>query len=224
VQIMVRDTGVGVDPAFLPYMFERFRQADSSTTRAHGGLGLGLAIVRHLVDLHGGTVTASSEGIGTGARFVVTLPTRRAAPVRAAEQTDRTARPSRALRGVRVLAVDDDRDSRELMLLNMQTAGAEVLAVGSGAAALDALDTFNPHVVVADIAMPGIDGYELMRQIAARGGADAPLGIALSAYVSAEHAQAAREAGFAVHFGKPADYETLVRTIADLAGTTSDLH
>jgi PAS domain S-box-containing protein len=219
VQIAVTDTGIGIEKNFLPFMFERFRQADSSTTRQHGGLGLGLAIVRHLVDLHGGTVTASSEGPGTGTRVVVTLPLRRqSAPV--AQQPElKPEESSTQLRGVRVLVVDDDADSRELILITMQLAGAEVLSVGSGAAALAALDSFSPHVIVADIAMPGIDGYELMRRVVARSGGGAPRGIALSAYVSAEDAQRAREAGFDVHLSKPADYGALVRTIAELTGS-----
>jgi signal transduction histidine kinase len=216
VQISVADTGLGIDPLFLPHAFERFRQADSSTTRAHGGLGLGLAIVRNLVDLHGGTVVAHSEGVGKGSQFVVTLPLRTtvaAAPPPAAG----TPAHRGLLRGVRVLAVDDDPDSRELLLLIVQSAGAEVMSVGSAQAALEAVDAFAPAVMVADIAMPGMDGYALMREVSRR--TEGRLrGIALSAYMGPEDVRRASEAGFDTHLGKPADYERLVGAIADLTG------
>jgi signal transduction histidine kinase/ActR/RegA family two-component response regulator len=218
VQITVSDTGIGIDPMFLPHAFERFRQADSSTTRTHGGLGLGLAIVRNLVDLHGGTVSAKSEGLGKGSTFVVTLPLRRpaveSAPLGPAGPP---AIDTGILRGIRVLAVDDDADSRELLLLIIQNAGAEVMSVGSAQAALEVLATFSPHVLVADIALPGMDGYGLMREVVRRKGRDLPA-IALSAYMSPDDVRRSSEAGFAVHLGKPADYERLVRTIADLTG------
>jgi anti-sigma regulatory factor (Ser/Thr protein kinase) len=148
VQIVVSDTGAGIDPAFLPHVFERFRQADSSTTRNHGGLGLGLAIVRHLVDLHGGTVTVESEGTGKGSRFVVTLPLHHQTLADAAHPTA-DQEGAALLRGVRVLAVDDDQDSRELVLLILRAAGAGVVVVSSAATALDMIDTFRPHVLVS---------------------------------------------------------------------------
>jgi CheY-like chemotaxis protein len=217
VQITVADTGGGIDPAFLPYVFERFRQADSSTTRMHGGLGLGLAIVRHLVELHGGTVTVESEGLGRGSLFVVTLPTKEGAAAPPHPPRSLAADvPSNALQGVRVIAVDDDSDSRELLLVIMQDAGAEVMAVGSAQAALEALDSFSPHVAVVDIGMPDVDGYELMRRIARR--RDAPRAIAFSAYVGSDAVQRSKEAGFAMHMGKPADYKRLVKAVAELAG------
>jgi PAS domain S-box-containing protein len=215
VQIVVTDTGAGIDPAFLPHVFERFRQGDSSTTRLHGGLGLGLAIVRHLVDLHGGTVTAESEGLGHGSRFVVTLPVRlqtSAEGVQRALDQEATA----TLRGVRVLAVDDDQDSRELVLLILRSAGAEVMVVSSAVTALDVVDSFNPHVLVSDIAMPGMDGYTFVRELAARDSAPRPLAIALTACAAPEDVRRATEAGFAMHLSKPADYERLVRVIGDL--------
>jgi signal transduction histidine kinase len=212
VQIVVADSGAGIDPLFLPYVFERFRQGDSSTTRTQSGLGLGLAIVRHLVDLHGGTVTAESQGPGTGSRFTVTLPARGA---RAAETTPtgtRTAGTTK-LGGVRVLAVDDDEDSRELILMTVRASGADVMVVSSSASALDALASFKPDVLIADIAMPGGDGFELVREIRTSRAPSLPV-IALSAYASAADERRALEAGFTRHLGKPADFDTLVSTIA----------
>ncbi len=214
VQIAVADSGVGIDPAFLPHVFERFRQADSSTTRSHGGLGLGLAIVRHLVDLHGGTVTVESEGAGKGARFVVTLPFRQPTPAVAGGVETRAQ--TWTLRGVRVLAVDDDEDSRELLLMMLRAAGADVMVVSSAATALDVVGSFRPHVMVADIAMPNMNGYELLREIASRESVPPPA-IALTGYTSAEDARRAAEAGFALHLCKPVDHETLIRAVAGLA-------
>src|SRR5205823_457577 len=217
VQITVRDTGIGVDPAFLPYVFDRFRQADSSTTRGQGGLGLGLAIVRHLVDLHGGVVTAESEGHGRGTRFTVMLP---AAAPKNADAIDHGAGSGAAssamLSGLRVLAVDDDADARELTVVVLQGAGAEVAAVASAPAALTTLDRFQPHVVLTDIAMPLMDGYELLRAIRERGGDDGPPVIALTAYAAADEVERAKTAGFVRHLGKPVPHEVLIRTIASV--------
>jgi signal transduction histidine kinase len=217
VQVSVTDTGIGIDPLFLPHAFERFRQGDSSTTRAHGGLGLGLAIVKNLVDLHGGTVAAHSAGVGKGSRFVVTLPVRHPTAAATPAQQPDVSGPRALLRGVRVLAVDDDPDSRELLLLIVQSAGAEVMSVGSAHAVLEALDAFVPDVLVADIAMPGMDGYALMREIGRRTQGRLRA-IALSAYMNPDDVRRAAEAGFAMHLGKPADYGRLVRAIADITG------
>ena len=218
VQVTVRDTGIGIDPAFLPFVFDRFRQADSSTTRAHGGLGLGLAIVRHLVDLHGGSVTVESDGRDRGSRFVVTLP----ASLPQAASPGARPHPRRAhdgaLRGVRVIAVDDDPDARELTLLVLEAAGAEVVAVAGVEDALKAMDRVHPDVVIADIAMPHLDGYDLVREIQRRHepGAHPPI-IALTAYATADDAQRTAAAGFTRHLGKPVDHETLVSVVASCA-------
>jgi signal transduction histidine kinase len=220
VQISVSDNGVGIDSAFLPHVFERFRQADSGTTRMQSGLGLGLAIARHLVDLHGGSVSVESDGPGKGATFVVTLPTR-PAPERAVPPLSAPSQPP-ALTGIRILAVDDDADARELILLTVRAAGGEVMAVGSAASALDALPTFQPHILVADLAMPGMDGFSLMREIGVRStDGSRPPAIAMSAYVTQSDVERSREAGFARHLGKPADYQRLVSTIAELAGVVN---
>jgi signal transduction histidine kinase len=215
VQISVADTGAGIDATFLPHVFERFRQADSSSTRAHTGLGLGLAIVRHLVDLHGGTVTVASAGLGKGATFTVTLPTRRSEVTPPPETRPAGEMPT--LKGIRVLAVDDDEDSRELVLLTARAAEAEVMVVSSAASALDALSAFRPHVIVADLAMPGMDGYALIERIGGTIDGPPPPVIAMSAYVGEEEVERTRRAGFARHLGKPADYQRLVATIAELA-------
>jgi signal transduction histidine kinase/ActR/RegA family two-component response regulator len=214
VRITVADNGVGIDSAFLPHVFERFRQADSSSTRAQSGLGLGLAIVRNLVDLHGGTVTVHSAGIDRGASFAVILPTRRLPDAAGGPEIPVVAAPS--LNGIRVLAVDDDQDSRELILLTVRAAEANVMVVSSAARALDAISTFRPHVVISDLAMPGMDGYALVRAIAATVDNPPPV-IAMSGHVNERDVQESLAAGFARHLGKPADYQRLVETIAELA-------
>ena len=213
VRIAVSDNGVGIDPAFLPHVFERFRQADSSSTRTQSGLGLGLAIVRNLVDLHGGTVAVHSAGLERGASFVVTLPTRHPG-LSTAPAIPAVSVPS--LNGIRVLAIDDDQDSRELILLTVRAAQGNVMVLSSAARALDAMATFRPHVVISDLAMPGMDGYALVRAIAASVPNPPPV-IAMSGHVSERDVQQSIEAGFARHLGKPADYQRLVETIAELA-------
>ena len=214
VTIAVADNGVGIDPTFLPHVFERFRQADSSSTRAQTGLGLGLAIVRHLVDLHGGEVAVHSDGPGKGSTFTVTLPTRAATPLEVDLQGSTTRATS--LSGIRVLAIDDDSDSRELIQLTVRAADGDVIAVSSAAKALDVIQVFRPHVVVSDLAMPGMDGYGFLHTISTTIPHPPPV-IAISGHVGEREVQRSIEAGFARHLGKPADYERLVETIAELA-------
>jgi PAS domain S-box-containing protein len=227
IEITISDTGQGINPDFLPYVFDRFRQADGSTTRLHGGLGLGLAIVRHLVELHGGTVRADSAGEGRGATFNVQLPL---VPSRnaefglrieehAAEKSAILNPRSSLLEGVRVLVVDDEQDARTLLQTVLERQGAEVLAVASTREALDALALHKPDVLVSDIGMPDEDGYSLIRQVRARGrdeGGWTPAA-AVSAYVGEENRRQALAAGFQLHVAKPVDPEELIGVVQSLA-------
>ncbi len=229
-EIVVHDTGEGIGPEFLPYIFDRFRQADGTTTRQHGGLGLGLAIVRQLVELHGGTVRAASPGVGQGATFRVTLPLmalRNAAlEMRneggdARDQQSETRQPEFTdLTDLRVLVVDDEPDTRELLTIALTHSGAEVRVAATVSAALDILDEWKPDVLVSDIGMPGEDGYDLIRAVraleSAKGGAIPA--VALTGYASSEDAKRAREAGFQTHMAKPVAPSELVVTVASLAG------
>lgn len=222
VNIAVRDTGIGIDPAFLPRVFERFSQADSSSTRAHGGLGLGMAIVHHLVDLHGGAVRVESPGANLGATFTIRLPMRApagetgvVASGAAVDDTRIDELPS--LEGVAVIVVDDDPHAREVIATILSARGARVTATGSARQALEAIATELPDVIVSDIAMPGEDGYSLMRKIRAldpdRGG-QIPA-IAVTAYASARDSLAALAAGFHRHLPKPVVPAELVNAVGE---------
>ncbi len=228
IEISVTDTGVGIGREFLPYVFDRFRQADGATTRAHGGLGLGLAIVKHLVELHGGTIRAESEGDGLGARFVVRIPS---APPTAAS-TDAVSprtftRPSVAfsdtpqvLAGLKVLVVDDEPDARELLVAVLERCEVEVTAAGSAEAALEAVERIRPDVLISDIAMPGADGYALIQQVRLLGpdrGGQTPAA-ALTAFARLEDRTRALLAGFQMHVSKPIEPAALVAVIATLSG------
>jgi signal transduction histidine kinase/ActR/RegA family two-component response regulator len=207
--LRVTDTGAGISPAFLPYVFDRFRQADQSFTRAHGGLGLGLAIVKHLIEMHGGEVTAHSEGLGKGATFEVRLPAATSATVApAGRRTPRAADPIPAFDfgGRLVLMADDHEATRELMRTILTECGARVIAVANVAEALAQFDLEAPAALLADIGMPGEDGLSLIRRIRARPperGGRVPA-VALSAYVRAEDRQAAIAAGYDDFVAKPA--------------------
>ncbi|MBD1848339.1 PAS domain S-box protein [Cyanobacteria bacterium FACHB-63] len=217
-QIRVVDTGKGINAQFLPYVFEYFRQEDGSTTRNFGGLGLGLAIVRQIVELHGGTVKAESRGEHQGATFIVQLPVmQQATPIRS-ELTSVQPDSETLLDNVHILLVDDDTDTREFEAFLLEQHGAKVTAVASGLEALQALEQLMPDVIVSDIGMADMDGYRLMRQIRSRpptGGGTVPA-IALTAYAAEIDQQKALQAGFQKHLTKPLEPEQFVSAIVTL--------
>ncbi|EYF03666.1 PAS domain-containing hybrid sensor histidine kinase/response regulator [Chondromyces apiculatus] len=225
IALRVKDTGQGIAPNFLPHLFERFRQADGTTTRRHGGLGLGLALVRHLVEAHGGTVHAESEGEGKGATFVVTLPVHAVqAQVPGSSQPQALAGgaslPLVSLQGVTALIVDDEADARELCASVLRLSGAEVRTAASAEEALALLAEERPMVLLSDIGMPGVNGYTLIRSVRARAGTeDARIpAIALTAYAREEDRRLALDAGFQAHVAKPVEPDDLVRAVASLLG------
>ena len=231
-RLLVSDTGAGVEAAHLPFIFERFRQVDSSTTRKYGGLGLGLAIVRHLVELHGGSVTAESPGADRGTTFTVLLPVRTKQPSDAVTATNSAdAAPSEqsggftTLFGARVLVVDDDEDSRFVLESALSRFGACVHSADSVAVALQALATHPIDVVISDIGMPIEDGFSLLKRIRSLPASSGGLvpAIALTAYARPEDAARALEVGFQYHLSKPANIETLTRLIASLLESRREL-
>ena len=212
VEITVTDNGEGIDPSFLPHVFERFRQGDMSATRAHGGLGLGLAISRHLTELHGGSISAESQGRGTGATFRVRLPLHAgAAAAASAEESVPRATP---LRDVRVLVVDDADDARSMIRVTLERAGAIVATASSGAEAFELAQSFHPDVLLSDIAMPDEDGYSLLRRLRDRG--DRMPAVALTAYVSPEEEAEAFAAGYERHLPKPVEPADIVSAVVEL--------
>ena len=222
-KIMVRDTGQGIEPEFLPRVFDRFLQADSSTTRSFGGLGLGLAIVRHLVELHGGTVSAESEGFGKGATFFATFPllTHPSEPI--AHSGEYAAPEIRSLDGLRVLLVDDEAEAREIISTVIGRTGAEVKTCISASDALTKLAEWRPDVILSDIAMPEEDGYSFIgkvRSLPREKGGETPAA-ALTAYARDEDRLQALAAGYQMHIAKPIGASQLVTMVAKLAGRES---
>jgi PAS domain S-box-containing protein len=226
VEIVVADTGIGIAKEFLPFIFDRFRQADAGTTREHGGLGLGLGIARQLVEMHGGTIHAASSGAGHGATFRVALPLMIVHPERHADKRVHPHSPSAPvevripdLHDVRILAVDDDRDALAMVREILETTGAQVSVAHSAGEALDALQIVKPHVLVADLGMPQMDGFELISRV--RGNADRAVrdvpAAALTAYARSEDRAKALRSGFQLHLSKPIDPAELMAAIAALA-------
>jgi signal transduction histidine kinase/ActR/RegA family two-component response regulator/HAMP domain-containing protein len=223
-QIRVTDTGQGIDPEFLPYVFDTFRQADGATTRQFGGLGLGLAIARHIVELHGGVIAAASPGEGQGATFVVRLPLSRHPEEHTQDHTEIqpvAASPSRPLSGLRILIVDDEVDTRSFLTFVLEQAGADVMAVASAKAALLTLSQSKPDLLLSDIGMADIDGYTLMQQIRTlppQQGGKIPA-IALTAYAGELDQRQAIAAGFQFHLVKPVEPDQLIKTVTSLSAS-----
>jgi CheY-like chemotaxis protein len=222
-EIEVIDTGIGIAPEFLPFVFDRFRQANGSITRKHGGLGLGLAIVQSLVEMHGGTVGVESAGEGQGSTFKITLPPplpeelpREAHPM--AETSQETIMPDSApkLSGLRVLVVDDQADMRELLATMLCMENAEVRTAGSIDETMRIMTTWNPEILICDIAMPGGSGYELIRRLR-DGGCNVPA-IAITARAGVEDHAISLAAGFQMHLPKPIEPHELAVSIASLTG------
>ena len=219
-QVSFKDNGQGINPNFVPFVFERFRQADSTTTRDHGGLGLGLSIVRHLVEMHGGNVLAKSEGKGKGATFIVEIPTVSAQKIemqkREAEETLTTN--NNLLKGIKILVVDDDEDSLELLKMIVETHGAETQSATSAAKALQIFEEFKPDILLSDIAMPHDDGYSLIRNIRSMPHEKSAIpAIALTAYVRESDKKRALETGFQMHIAKPINEKELIEAINSFA-------
>jgi CheY-like chemotaxis protein len=218
--INVADNGAGIAPEHLERIFERFNQADSSTTRVHSGLGLGLSIAKHLVELHGGTIMAQSEGLGRGASFVVRLPLT-AVHAEADRQGDPTSptteEPMCELAGIKVLAVDDEIDSAEVVRRILQRSGATVRTAGSMMEALSILDTFPADVIVSDIGMPEHDGYELIGKVRALPNGRKIAAVALTALARSEDRARALRAGFQMHVSKPVERAELTAAVLSLA-------
>jgi CheY-like chemotaxis protein/anti-sigma regulatory factor (Ser/Thr protein kinase) len=225
VHIQVKDTGPGIDPSFLPHVFERFRQADGSTTRTHGGLGLGLAIVRHLVELHGGTIAVENRKESHGAIFTIQLPLpsgqlAQETLARAASAFRESQSDLLNLDGLRILIVDDETDALDLISAELAQHGAEVTGVGNAADALAALTQSDFDLLISDIGMPNTDGYDLIKQV--RKQADSRNqkipAVALTAYARIQDRMQAIMAGFNTHVAKPVEVNELVTVIASLAG------
>jgi CheY-like chemotaxis protein len=227
VEIVVTDTGQGIAPEFLPFVFERFRQADGSFARRHGGLGLGLSIARHLVELHGGTITVGSEGLGRGSTFVVRLPfvgTRTTPLPLPGNLPNASFQPPSALsgpelRGIRVLVVDDDDDSRDLVVSILEKCEAVAFPASSAEQALSIIVKEQPDVLVSDIGMPGMDGYDLLRAVRALPDERAQRvpAVAVTAYARSEDQQRALAEGFQLHVAKPIEPAAFASAVARLS-------
>ena len=227
VEVEVRDTGQGISPEFLPFVFDRFRQQDSTSTRQHGGLGLGLAIARHLVEIHGGHISAQSDGGGAGAAFTVRLPLVGAIEEADASTTDKLQADAEAekqerlqaqiLTGLHVLLVDDDQDTLELLKAALTQRSASVTTAGSAAAAIESISECRPDVLISDIAMPGENGHELMRNVLALNLVPPLPAIAITAYAKEEDRDRALASGYQRYLSKPVELRDFIATVAEVA-------
>jgi PAS domain S-box-containing protein len=219
IEICVADSGIGIQPDFLPHIFERFRQADATTTRKHGGLGLGLSIVKHIVELHGGTVAANSDGEGRGAVFRVNLPLAVSQLGEHPRSSQRLSVPwvNADLSNIKVLIVDDDPDSRDLVHRLLADCGATVTGAASAAEALTATHNQRPDILISDIGMPEIDGYQLLRSLRTNSEIRCPA-IALTAFARPEDRTRALLAGYVAHVAKPVEAAELIATVAAVSG------
>jgi len=216
VRIRIKDQGAGIDPAFLPHIFDLFAQADQSLDRSQGGLGIGLTLVKHLVELHGGTVEACSEGLGKGTEVIVTLPARLAdpAPAEVAPIVTRAKAANHAAPS-RILVVDDLMASAETLMTLLEMEGFEVRVANEGMAALQIAQEFRPDVVLLDIGLPGMNGFEVAHQLRKQPASRDALLIALTGYGEAESRTRSAQAGFDFHMVKPADVNLLLSMISD---------
>lgn len=229
IEIIISDTGIGIDPDLLPFVFDRFRQGDSSTTRKFGGLGLGLAIVRYMVEMHGGTVNVESAGKNKGAKFSIRLPmlAEKASTDRSAERSSHVNENlsqreyGTELANVRVLVVDDDPSSRQLLVTILSHCRAEVRTAANGAEALALLQNWRPDVIVSDIEMPEMDGIELIQSLRKRNNLARIPAAALTAYTRLEDRLRALSAGFQMYLAKPVEPTELLRVVASLTGRPS---
>ncbi|MET0753486.1 MAG: ATP-binding protein [Pyrinomonadaceae bacterium] len=220
-EVVIRDSGQGIPNDFLPFVFERFRQADGSSKRKYGGLGLGLSIVKNLAEMHGGTVAAESAGEGAGSTFTMSLPL--LMPQKSEKDFDRStgsfSKPAKNdFGGVRILVVDDDADSREMLRYVLEDTKAHIMTAGSAGEALAQFSTFEPDILISDLGMPEMDGYDLIKRIRAlpvESGGRTPA-IALTGYVGAEEQKRVQTSGFDIHVAKPVDFNRLMKIINDL--------
>jgi CheY-like chemotaxis protein len=214
-EITVTDTGEGIDPAFLPFVFDPFAQADSSATRRHAGLGLGLSIVRHIVQMHGGTVMAHSEGKGRGTTMAVRLPI----PAISGAPRSKKKHHVASLQGVKVIVVEDEPDTRHMLTVVLEQHGASVISASSAEEALKALSAQKPDILISDLGMPDMDGFDLIRKVRTELTPElrnVPA-LALSAYATTEDKQKAVQAGYQAHVSKPAALDDLLTAVSNLA-------